>query len=146
MCSLGNSVPTTVQAKVPVSLKDLYYLQLCIMCYSPLLSWILWLEWATLSFYPGKINANEHLEDQQFQFVRPWAPSSQVPRFLSLPWVKTHNTRIAGEFWSIAEHVEGQELEPWTPAIPHPLSRPRGHSAVSQRSNFTSCLFCKSDL
>lgn len=67
MCSLGNSVLTTVQAKIPTSMKDLYHLGLCVMCYSPLLSQILWLERATLSIHPGKVNENECLEAQQFQ-------------------------------------------------------------------------------
>lgn len=59
---------------------------------------------------------------------------------------ETHNTGIAGEFWSIAEHMEGEECETWTPAIPHPPSRPGEHSAGSQRCNFTHYLFCRSDL
>lgn len=48
-------------------MKDLYHLGLCVMCYSPLLLQILWLERATLSIHPGKVNENECLEAQQFQ-------------------------------------------------------------------------------
>lgn len=102
MCSLGNLVPTTVQAEVPT--KYLYHLGLCIRDYCPLLPQILWLEWVTQSCLSCKGQCKWSVEDQQLSLsytMRPWAPTSQELWFLFSLWVQTVTLESSGVLLSM---------------------------------------------
>lgn len=99
MSCLGNSVPITVQAKVPIIIKDLYHLRhlhyalfspsftdfIVTMSHSEHLFWKSQFKW---TFRRLKVSSGLQLH----------CDTSQVPWFLSLPWMKPITLELLESF------------------------------------------------